>query len=460
MKLKKNNRPKSEINYYVNLLGIILFIFSIYAFHKGFITFENNNLSDKDKALYEVKITLVTILATIIPIIIFDLFIFKMFKKEQVKLSARNPFNPGRVIIKLFGLIITFASIIFIYWLLPEYGDWYKRYFYLLEYIFYPSLIFALFYFPFIDKRMEDPLDSYWHIGNLFLSAILPNKRNMINKSILAEHARNWAVKAFFFPLMFIFLSNDIIFLLEFDYSKVDFSLSAFDSPQKFGRLFDFLYSFIFTIDVAFAAIGYMMTFKILNSHIRSVEPTVLGWAVCIMCYPPFWAGFFANTYFAYNNDYYWGEWLGKDPKIYVIWGSTILILIAIYTLATIALGYRFSNLTYRGLVTSGPYRYTKHPAYITKCLSWWLISIPFISNDGWISAVKMSLLLAGLCFIYFLRARTEENHLSNYPEYVEYAEWMNENGVFRFVGKLLPFLKYDENRAKKSGSIIWNKKQ
>jgi len=459
MNLKKNNKPKSEINYYVNLLGIFLFIFSIYAIHKGFIHFEDDK-SNKISSLYEVKIALVTIFAAIIPIIFFDIFVFKMFKKEQAKLSAQNKFDIKRILMKLFGLVITFASILFIYWLLPEYGDWYKRYFYLLDFILYPSLIFALFYFPFVDKKMDNPFDGYWHVSNLVLSIFIKKQREKINKSILAEHGRNWSVKAFFFPLMFIFLSNDIVFLLKFDYSTVDFSLSAFDTPQKFGRLFDFLYSFIFTIDVAFAAIGYMMTFRILNSQIRSVEPTILGWTVCIMCYPPFWAGFFSNTYFAYNNDYYWGAWLSKTPEIYVIWGSAILILIAIYTLATIALGYRFSNLTYRGLVTSGPYRFTKHPAYITKCLSWWLISIPFISDDGWTSALKMSLMLAGLCFIYFLRARTEENHLSNYPEYVEYAEWINERGIFRFVGKLIPFLKYSEERSKKSGSIIWSKKQ
>ena len=39
----------------------------------------------------------------------------------------------------------------------------------------------------------------------------------------------------------------------------------------------------------------------------------------------------------------------------------------------------RFSNLTHRGIITNGPYRYSKHPAYLAKNLSWWLVSMPFM---------------------------------------------------------------------------------
>ena len=42
-----------------------------------------------------------------------------------------------------------------------------------------------------------------------------------------------------------------------------------------------------------------------------------------------------------------------------------------------------------------------------------------------------------------YLRAKTEERHLSHYREYVEYAQMMNDKSIFRWVAKLLPFLKY-----------------
>jgi len=44
--------------------------------------------------------------------------------------------------------------------------------------------------------------------------------------------------------------------------------------------------------------------------------------------------------------------------------------------------------------------------------------------------------------FIYFMRARTEERHLSHDPTYVQYALWMNEHGVLRVLNRV-PVLRY-----------------
>jgi hypothetical protein len=38
---------------------------------------------------------------------------------------------------------------------------------------------------------------------------------------------------------------------------------------------------------------------------------------------------------------------------------------------------------------------------------------------------------------IYFLRAKTEERHLSKDPAYVEYALWMDEHGWLRFLNRV-----------------------
>ena len=114
-----------------------------------------------------------------------------------------------------------------------------------------------------------------------------------------------------------------------------------------------------------------------------------------------------------------------------------------LFALATVSFGYRFSNLTHRGIVTHGLYRLTKHPAYVTKCLSFWMMAIPFIPAQGWDEAARQSLALAGISLIYWLRARTEERHLSRDPVYVEYALWIEKNGIFRLVGRAIPLLRY-----------------
>jgi protein-S-isoprenylcysteine O-methyltransferase Ste14 len=76
-------------------------------------------------------------------------------------------------------------------------------------------------------------------------------------------------------------------------------------------------------------------------------------------------------------------------------------------SLSSIAFGIRFSNLTHRGIITNGPYRYTRHPAYISKNLSWWLIAIPFIVvNDNDTASQQACLMLFGMNAIYYMRAK------------------------------------------------------
>src|SRR5208282_5890272 len=119
---------------------------------------------------------------------------------------------------------------------------------------------------------------------------------------------------------------------------------------------------------------------RLLDTHIRSVEPTVAGWLVALICYQPFYS-VIGRFYLQYEDNTYWDNW--PWPALQAVWGAAIIALASIYALSTVAFGLRFSNLTHRGIITSGPYRFTKHPAYLSKNLSWWLISVPFVvAND------------------------------------------------------------------------------
>lgn len=51
----------------------------------------------------------------------------------------------------------------------------------------------------------------------------------------------------------------------------------------------------------------------------------------------------------------------------------------AIYSRASLALGFKASNLTNRGIVSHGPYKYVRHPAYICKNLAWIIGGFPMI---------------------------------------------------------------------------------
>jgi protein-S-isoprenylcysteine O-methyltransferase Ste14 len=204
-----------------------------------------------------------------------------------------------------------------------------------------------------------------------------------------------------------------------------------------FGAFYDVSYNAIFLFDLLFGALGYVFTFRLLDTHIRSAEPTVFGWVVCLMCYQPFWSVF--SNYLQYEQDkFYWDNLTRSHPVVYVVWGCLILAASAIYAYATVSFGLRFSNLTHRGIITSGPYRWTKHPAYIFKCVSFWLISIPFLSNRGLGPALAQSALLILANAIYIARAYTEERHLSRDPVYREYQQFIRQHGAIARLGRLV----------------------
>jgi protein-S-isoprenylcysteine O-methyltransferase Ste14 len=188
--------------------------------------------------------------------------------------------------------------------------------------------------------------------------------------------------------------------------------------------------------------VGYAITLRPLDTHLRSAEPTFLGWGVALWCYPPFFDRLFDHQYVPYEASHF-GKILAGHPSLMAMCSTAILTLLAVYSLATVAFGLRFSNLTHRGVLTNGPYRWSKHPAYVTKNLSWWLTALPFVVIDGnpW-NAVKRSIMLLVVNFIYFMRAKTEERHLSRDPTYVKYALWMNDNGWLKFLNRI-PGMRY-----------------
>jgi steroid 5-alpha reductase family enzyme len=147
------------------------------------------------------------------------------------------------------------------------------------------------------------------------------------------------------------------------------------------------------------------------------------------------------GKFLPYDQDnLFWGKVFAGTPALYVAWGSIILVLVGIYMWSTAAFGLRFSNLTHRGVITNGTYRWSKHPAYISKNLSWWLISVPFIAGAGWLQAVQSCLLLGGVNLIYYLRARTEERHMGRDPVYRDYAAFIARDGLFARLRRIRPF--------------------
>ena len=422
MKIKPK-LPQSPTSVPINFVAVAILIFTIYIIRRD------------GEGLSHFQAAIISILSIVVPIILLEFIYLKPSSHASTGLDfkKKQPWNMKRLLVKLFGFYMTLVSVAFVYWLIPEYqGDFYDNYYTFLKLILPWYAILAIPYFIIIDHHMVNPKDGYWNIGLLFLG-----QWKKIDYQELKQHALGWLVKTFYLALMFTYSVKNTDFIRNYNISEV---------CDNFANFFHFTYHSFFVIDVYLATGGYLLSLRIFGSHIRSAEPTFLGWFVALECYEPFWS-FSSQYYLNYFHEIEWNQWLKFSPVLYTIWGCIILFLVFIYLYATITFGIRFSNLTNRGILTNGPYRFCKHPAYVAKNISWWLISMPFLAQGGTSVAIRKSLLLLGVNLIYFLRARTEERHLSIDPVYVEYANIMNERSIFFWIGKIFPSLQYKKNR-------------
>jgi protein-S-isoprenylcysteine O-methyltransferase Ste14 len=156
------------------------------------------------------------------------------------------------------------------------------------------------------------------------------------------------------------------------------------------------------------------------------------GWLAALICYPPFiqMGGNDVLDYHPGTAD--WAYWMQGHTALLWAWGAVMVVLTGIYAWATVAFGLRFSNLTYRGIITNGPYRFTRHPAYLSKNAFWWLSTLPFLSVEhNPVDMVRNTVLLGLVSAVYFWRAQTEEKHLlAEDAKYRDYHAWMAQNAA------------------------------
>ena len=367
--------------------------------------------------------TLAVLFAMAAAMIGVDLLVYRVQRNASRGMTwqPRRRLDLFRVAQKLTGFWLTIGIIAVLYALIPEYQNAFYAPFKDAALLLLPALlVVSPFYIATVDRRQDDPFDAYAQLAML-LGGNRPD-----DWGPLQIHARGWLVKAFFTPLMFVYVNNDLAMLWSGQSIQFDFQ-------HIYARLYDLF----FLLDVLLATVTYALTLRILDNHVRSVEPTLGGWIICVICYRPLTD--VQAPYIQYELDkVYWGDVFSPYPLLYVLWGSAILFLVLIYVWSTAAFGLRFSNLTHRGIITNGPYRWVKHPAYLAKNLSWWMISVPFIAGAGWLIAIQSCIMLGVVNLIYYLRAKSEERHLAADPVYRDYQDYIATQGLFaRLLGTL-----------------------
>lgn len=237
-------------------------------------------------------------------------------------------------------------------------------------------------------------------------------------------------LKGFFGPFMAVALMR---FCME-AWAEATRMLAVGLPDGSLRALFDyagfwFLLHVILFVDVLVFTVGYLVELPRLRNQIKSVDPSWLGWAAAMVCYPPF-NSVMGALLFSPVTDFPQFE----DTTLHLSLNLALLLLMAIYASASVALGLKASNLTHRGIVARGPYAVVRHPAYVCKNLAWWIGSIPLISagfSASFADGLVPTLAMAGWSAIYVLRALTEEDHLRKVDgDYAAYAEKVR----YRFI--------------------------
>lgn len=195
-------------------------------------------------------------------------------------------------------------------------------------------------------------------------------------------------------------------------------------SAQDYWWWSRLIFQLLFFTDTIWALTGYAVESRWLNNKTRSVEPTLFGWMVALMCYPPF--NDVTGMYFPQVKNEAWR--IISNESLLIACNVAMLGAFTIYVAATLAFGPTFSNLTNRGIITRGPYAWVRHPAYAAKNFAWWMEYLPYLGN--WQNVFS----LLAWNIVYGLRAWTEERHLSRDPDYVAYKKkvrWAFIPGIF-----------------------------
>jgi protein-S-isoprenylcysteine O-methyltransferase Ste14 len=414
--------PRSDVSVGVGLAGLLgLLAWIVFCRNYAGVA-ELFGLPGPRAPLSGPHAALAAMLFSTVPMVAWSLLVDKVHRNASTGIDwKRAPRSLADVLpvsaVKLGALWATWLVLAGLYALARWYWD--GQYLFAMQVLGYaigPLVVLSVPYVLWLDRRMIEPRDHAWHFGAMLLG------REPYEPEEVKKHWRAWLIKGFFGAFMISILPGGFAAVVNADMAQM------VNDPVRWGL---FLIELLFVIDVQIGTVGYLITMRPLDAHIRSGNPFLGGWLAALVCYPPVAWGVL-GTILAYEvNTPGWTVWFADYPALLWLWACWLVFLTGVYAWATVAFGMRFSNLTYRGVVTNGPYRFTRHPAYLSKNLFWWSATLPFLVDSGSAAdAVRNVFFLGCVSAIYYWRARTEEAHLlGEDAKYRAYHAWMARNG-------------------------------
>jgi hypothetical protein len=214
-----------------------------------------------------------------IPMVLWSVLVDRVHRNPSTGIDWDAPARPFAEsfdisLSKLAGLWATWAILGCIYALCRFY--WQGNYLFAMRVFVLaalPLFVLSIPYVLWIDTRLKHPRDGAWAFGQWLMGD------RTVDRSAIADHARSWAVKGFYTAFMVSIVPGNFITVVLRPWDQIVAGPVA---------LAGFLISFMFLIDVAMATVGYVLTMKPLDAHIRSATPYLSGWVSALICYPPF----------------------------------------------------------------------------------------------------------------------------------------------------------------------------
>lgn len=426
------HRPQSDVSAAVGVVGVLaLFAWIMVCRHWAQVA-QALSIPGPRMPMSGPYAAVTTLLVTGLAMSVWSLAVDKVHRRPSTGIdwSRQRPWRETLdvSITKLAGFWATWTGIGMFYCVARWYWD--GQYLFAMEVIggfAVPLFVLSIPYVLWLDRKLVEPRDAAWHFGAMLVG------REAWDGAQVAKHWRTWAIKGFFGAFMISILPGGFAIVVEGDFA------SAARDPVRLAQL---LIETLFLIDVQIGTVGYLLTLRPLDAHIRSGNPLLAGWVAALLCYPPFvWGTIGRADVLGYEAaTAQWSYWMEGHGALLWAWAALLVFLTAVYAWATFAFGLRFSNLTYRGVLTNGPFRFTRHPAYVSKNLFWWCSTLPFlVTNGSMTDMVRNTAMLSVVSGIYYWRARTEEAHLlAEDAKYRAYHAWMAEHApITRMLTRL-----------------------
>lgn len=345
-----------------------------------------------------------------------------------------------RTCTKFLGVLVGIVAIFFAVWLFPEYDS--PRNLQYLQEAILPFLVFVLpvslaliFTTEYILGGKED--------GTYQFGLLVRGRVGEINWNTFLDGVLEWIVRCIFLLINFFSAT----------YLLSSIRTSTLRLGDTFVEKVINLDGLIFTLILFSILPGYVFASRLIHTEVKKIDRSWFGWTVTLAAYSPInaavftsWMGYTSSPELraAYEGVPAWAYAAGESAAILYTLGALIILTALIHLWSEALLGIRSANLSMRGVITTGPFRITKHPVYVSKCLQWACIYLPFFGVLGFLNILQASILFILVCVLFAARSLAEEKLLAQDPDYVRYALFMDSKSWFAFIGRLVPFMRFE----------------